>query len=417
MKPKILISLCAACLLMSACGEKQQPDAEPSAPTSTETSTEAPTVSTSTEAPAPSVSTEDWVHEAKFSKNQKYHFPWLNEEVFGADAEKFNAEIKEIYEEISYSYEDVSYNEQYAELTTYETFTDPETGTFSVVFQFPFLRKFMGYRSAVFDVASRKKLSFSDFLSRYDFTKEEAKESVLRYHESHYNSAAEDFGYEELVDFDEYMEGRLNDYTAQVDGKPDESVGEHYDIYYGLSDGKPSIYVNTLDPQNYEPFASTKYSVPIHLRKPLANFALANATSNSAAALIELPSTQDIAYAKPLQTIDTEHASSKDAFLLIATKDNVQAEIHALSYDENKGEIKLGDAYYSGTLQKGQSLLIHAIVPEGIPYVQLDLSYKETYSGTEYTFRAKKVFYFNGAFPNPKIEYLEGRDNPEGHGE
>lgn len=414
MKKRILLSLCATCLLMTGCREKKEPQPAASTSTPLESSTEAPK-KTSTdqeipkENPPAEVSTDGWVRDADFSTDKTYHFPWLNEELFGNLATEFNADIKEIYEEIGYSLEEGAYAEEYAESTNYEIFKDSKTETFSIVFQFPYQRKFIGYRTMVLDVASKKKLSFSDFLSRYHFTEEDVKDAVIRYHESMYKAAAEDFGYEELQDFETYIQERLNDFTAQIEGRPDPTVGEHYDVGYGLLEGKPVVHVSSLDPINAEPFASTKYDVPIRLRKNLAEFAVENATMNTTGILIRYPSIQDIKYANPLKTIETENASPEDQFLLIVMRDDVQVDINALTFDEKEADTKIGDSYYSGTLQKGQSLLIRALLPEGIPSVMMTLSYKENYEGTEYTFRAKKIFYENGAFKDPSIEYLEGR--------
>lgn len=412
MKKKLLLSLCAVCILVSGCGEKEKTDPASSTPPPAETSTESPKeASTSPEIPKENtpvkISTENWIRDADFSANKLHHFPWLNEDILGITAIEFNAKIKEVYKDISYILEEGAYAQAYSESTNYQTFTDAETNVFSVIFQFPFGRRSRGYRSLTLDLSTRKKISFQEFTSRYELRPEDVRESVERYHESIYSTSAEDFGYEELKDFEEYMKGRLASYDAQAEEKPNPFDGNVYPLYYGLSDGKPSVYVVSEYPLEGDAYMNETFQ--IRLRKNLADFAFSNATENSAGTLIQYPSDEDIKYAKPLRTIETENASPEETFLLIATRDDVRVEINALSFDETEAETKIGDSYYSGTLQKGQSLLIQAILPEGIPYVMMTLSYSQKIQDVEYIFRTKKTFYFNGAFGNPKIEYLEGR--------
>lgn len=335
--------------------------------------------------------TEGWVTESKLSKGQSYHYPFLNETVFGEVAKKFNEETIALHKEAKHFYEEKD-GDFFMGQVSYEVFLDSLTNTLSLLVKNISMHGDLLYRTFVVDLDTKKEVNLREALERTKLSLSDINGEVKGFYETLYAKASEYGLIEEEVDteLEDYVKERLYYFGKSLRTPVPEEVRP---TLFTLNKGKLSLYLMVR-----EAGSAYFYYSSYHLSKDLVERAVFNKGKDSLLARINVSGQDEMKAVKPIKEIRTTATGEK--YYFIALSDGVKVKLMEVAYDEKADDFQKKAILYEGKLKKGEVIALDTVIPEGLPNLRLEAEANNLKYESELS--------YNGRFAPPLIEYLDG---------
>lgn len=336
--------------------------------------------------------TETWVTEAEFSKGQTYHYPLLNEEVFGEEAREFNKEILALHEASEHFFKEAD-GEFFKKKVFYKTFLDSSSNLFSLMARCITINGDVTYKTFVVDIDTKKEIDFGDVLERINSSLSELNAEVKDFYETLYSGALSEGLVEDEIDveMEDYVKERLYYFGKSLQRPVPEGVRP---TLFTVKDGFLTLYMMVR-----EAGSGFFYYRPYYMRKNLVERAVLNREKGSVLAVLHpVPGSEETKDIKTVKEIATETKGEKKFF--VSLKDGTKLRLIRIEYDDKRKEFVDMDILYEGELKRGEAIGLDTVISEELPKLRLEAEV----NGLSYVSELE----YHGRFKPPVIEYLKG---------